>query len=361
MSVIYNVNDHILLRDMAHQRCIYEDEEFERYVALVMENEYMPGDPQARMVPFEVEVSEWPPAHRTPLALLFGIGGKPQGPFTGMDWLGVHLAVERNFWTDRALYKIAKSMVGDEEMNKAPYRQAYMWQVEEFDPARHVVIRWLLEEHDIDIAHFWEMIYPTRKGLIVFDTTNPRQGEEMESGSHVPYRQCIGLDQVDLLLGREAEVEEDVGEVKELPPIPIQDDGTYSHEAVEEALFRVLGRQPDIFGGSFSDSRIVPVESVSALLQFLASDPTSGHVYVDDGGDRNYDCDNFADSLRVALNARAGLNSCGIVWGDSHAWNFFVVRGDNGPAIIFVEPQRDVFVDELVGAYSVERRCAIYL
>ena len=50
-------------------------------------------------------------------------------------------------------------------------------------------------------------------------------------------------------------------------------------------------------------------------------------MYVLDKGNRNYDCENFAEKLRCDLQNKHGINGVGIIWGDGHAWNFFVING----------------------------------
>ena len=142
--------------------------------------------------------------------------------------------------------------------------------------------------------------------------------------------------------------------------LPWENTRAYAPSAVLVALRAAVGRRFDLFGGQLSDSRIVAV-SEQAMRDFLRADPTDRGVYVGDEGKRNYDCDNFADTLRNALNRKHGLNCIGIIWGDGHAWNFFVVNAGATPKIVFVEPQDDMIVEELSGPYAVKKRCAIYL
>ena len=72
----------------------------------------------------------------------------------------------------------------------------------------------------------------------------------------------------------------------------------------------------------------------------------------------NYDCENFAESVRVHLSEKYGANNIGIIWGDTHAWNF-TITSDEG--LIMFEPQTDEIVTELKGIYSVERRCEVLI
>lgn len=145
------------------------------------------------------------------------------------------------------------------------------------------------------------------------------------------------------------------------PERPHVTDGAaiYSPLDVHTALRDALGRPFNLFGGQFSDTKIVAL-SRDRLSGFLASDPTNRDTYVADRGGRNFDCDNFADRLRNGL-ASQGLNSCGVIWGDRHAFNFFVTTGTDGPEIVFVEPQTDALVERLEAEYSIRSRCSVYL
>ena len=80
-----------------------------------------------------------------------------------------------------------------------------------------------------------------------------------------------------------------------------------------------------------------------------------------DTGGRNYDCDNFAESLRCHLVEQHGVNSLGVIWGDKHAWNFVVMAEEDNPEIIMVEPQNDRVVEVGSGMYSIDSRCEILL
>ena len=106
-----------------------------------------------------------------------------------------------------------------------------------------------------------------------------------------------------------------------------------------------------LFGGQLSDSKIISITHDN-MLKWLSNDPTDRGLYVrDDGGGRNYDCDNFADTLRAALQREHGINCIGIIWFWSethgHACNFFIVAGEDGPEVVIVEPQDDRVVTSL--------------
>ena len=127
------------------------------------------------------------------------------------------------------------------------------------------------------------------------------------------------------------------------------------------ALRAALGRDFRLFGGQTADRRILAMRR-DALAGWLAQDATSRAVYVHEERGRNYDCDDFAMTLKSALAQASGLNGCAIVWGDGHAWCAFLVHDGAGTAeAVMVEPQTDTLVDACRGAYAVERRCEVYL
>ena len=66
-------------------------------------------------------------------------------------------------------------------------------------------------------------------------------------------------------------------------------------------------------------------------------------------------------ALRSNLIRDHGYNCCAVIAGDVHAFNAFIVVGQHGPEVAFVEPQTDGLVSELSGEYSVDRRCEVIL
>ncbi len=134
----------------------------------------------------------------------------------------------------------------------------------------------------------------------------------------------------------------------------------YSPAAVVSALRQKLDRSISLFGRAASDSAVVALTR-EGLDCFLLDDLSDRDRYVTDAGGRNYDCENFAERLRVNLAGRHGVNSCMVVWGDGHAFNAFAVVGTAGPGIVLVEPQTDEIVTALDGQYSVERRAEVLL
>ena len=188
---MYDDKKHILLCDEAHRRRIdplANDGEFKDFIQNVIEYPYDPQDSSARMVPFEVELPEWPPIERTPLALIFGGDG---GPFKDIPWVGKKLVVDRNFWTRRALGNVARSMVPVAQ-NYDPQRMSYMWQCEIFNPKIHSVVRTWCEANGIDIVHFWKDFYPkSKEWLTIIETTNPNINKERAVGSFSPTRRSF--------------------------------------------------------------------------------------------------------------------------------------------------------------------------
>ncbi len=148
------------------------------------------------------------------------------------------------------------------------------------------------------------------------------------------------------------------------PANPGVPDGSriYSPSAVVAAIESTLGRTVRLFGQTASDQGIVALTR-RGLERFLAEDATDRVDYVMDQGGRNYDCENFAETLRSNLARKYGVNGCAIIWGDSHAWCLFPIVGPSGPGIVMIEPQADthVPVDQLTGAYSVKRRAEVLL
>lgn len=421
----YDLERHILLRDQAHKRRIHEDGEFAKYLRRVAQPSDDLREPGDRMTIFDVIVPDWPPAPRSPLQIIFG----GDDPFADKPWRGLQPAVERDWWTDRATFRIARAMVPPGR-DFDPERLAYQWQVPVFDPERHVLMRRWCAENGVDLVAFLRHGID-EAGLRLSETTNPHVREERERGSYSPTRRCF--DRADLAIARraagldpsapepapepweddivaaigwldradrslwtkaglprvraiEALLSRDITsaernaawKIARRAPPPAPDPGTKRgagpdrepadtgaleippDEAVA-ALRKVLGRDFRLFGGQTADRRILPTGR-EVLLKWLADDATSRAVYVHEKRGRNYDCDDFAMALKVALAQSTGLNGCAVIWGDGHAWCAFLVHDGAGVVeAIMVEPQTDALVGECSGAYSVERRCEVYL
>ncbi len=184
----YDPERHLLLSDQAHKRRIHERAEFGEFVRRVKAAQYNPHDPDARMRVFEVLVPDWPPAPRSPLQIIFG----GDDPFAGKPWKGKQLAVERDWWSERETFRIAVDMVPHEELDDQ-YRLAYQWQVPEFDPQQHVLMRHWVNAKGIDIVRFLRSIVP-EQGIRLVETTNPHiRGEKAANGGYSPTRRCILL------------------------------------------------------------------------------------------------------------------------------------------------------------------------
>ena len=115
-----------------------------------------------------------------------------------------------------------------------------------------------------------------------------------------------------------------------------------------------------LFGGQTSDKKIIALTKEGAEL-FLAKNKVNRNKYINDSGGRNFDCDNFAEQLRADLQKEYGINGIGIIWGDVHAWNFFVIASTTRPRIIMIEPQTDEVIFTLNGKYAINTRCSVIL
>ena len=384
----YDPEQHILLRDEAHKRCIWREREFAQFVGEVQEQ---------GMPVFTVMCPDWPPVKRTPLPIIvFSIGGSGGssmgGPTADMTWEGQLAAVSRDWENERKVRGIAREMAPDRM--SPPQRVAYAWQVDEFDPSRHVVIRYWCRDHDVSIVDFWLGFYPDHDPdrldlhgqppdapIEVINTTNPELDAERASGSYSPTRRCVLTSQLYLLrnyfLGaNEGPPEPENAHTAPAPqPRAVHDgDGddeevvwdihegaaVYSPGDVMTELAAALGRDPRPFSGTTLDSRITAITR-EAMTRYLAANPVDQRQYIRDSGGRNFDCDDFAITLRSNLIRDHGYNACGVVAGDVHAWCFFVVVGEYGPEIVFIEPQTDGLVENMEGNYSVDRRCEVLL
>ena len=382
----FDPEKHFLLWDMAHRRCIHQEGEFQQFVAKVRAAGYEP---------FEVDVPDWPPALRTPLPIIvmsLNLDGgdsewQPQGgptAQTAFAWKGTHLALEKDWWAEREVRKITTDMVPD--WGFPLHRVGYAWNVPEFDPAEHRVIRYWCRENGVDIVDFWLSFYPTVESeLEIIETANPTIYEEQAEGSYSPTRRCVRRSQLYILrnhyLGANEEppTPEPEGPKPE-PPAPqprfIHDgpdsddapiewsahDGVTSyptHEAIA-ALETALGRDVRPFSGTGLDSQVTAI-SQEAMTRYLAANSVDKRHYIRDSGGRNFDCDDFALTLRAALIRDYGYNCCAVIAGNGHAWCAFILAGTNGPQVAFVEPQTDGLVTDLTGQYAVDRRCEVII
>ena len=315
------------------------------------------------------------------------------GPTADMTWEGEQLAV----WCDRSEGRTYDVLVTERKLSDlaremAPsrfetlHRMGYAWQVADFDPAEHVVIRYWCRRNNVDIVDFWCGFYPQREDeLTVVETTNPEVAEEMAEGSYSPTRRCMLRSELYLArnyyLGTTEVPPKPDPVVLELTPAPqpraVHDsdddeeeqvhwsvhDGaqTYEPHEVMPALEAALGRDARLFSGTTMDTRIVAI-SREAMVRYLVANSVDQRQYIRDSGGRNYDCDDFALTLRANLIRDHGYNACAaVIAGDVHAFNAFIVVGQNGPEVAFVEPQTDGMVAELSGQYSVDRRCEVLI
>lgn len=386
--VAYDPDKHILLGQIAH-RALLTPEERPRFYGRVkneLPDHYM-----------RVQVPDWPPVPYAPLALIMQIGdGEGEAPWwEECFWTGEQPAIpERKFhewenWEEgRRDYSmnahghasaIARQMAGSEF---APKRLAYMWQVAEFDPAKHVIIRSWLEEHGGDIAEWWLNFWPLNKveGAIV-EVANPMAAKEVEeTGQWSPTRRALSKEYEHLLTGfMEGRQPQPAPPPPPRPPMPVmvrEDDhgqerplaaglaaGVKIYEAheVADALESFCGRRPRFFSGRPMDQAIVAMTREN-VEKFLREDHTDRARYIRDSGGRNNDCDDFGLRLRTQLQWTTGINGLGVIAGDSHAWCFFVVADGDTPRILMYEPQTDEEItSSFDGDYSIDRRLEVLL
>ena len=395
----YDRERHILLRDEAHRRCIHEDAEVKDYVRRVKKAGYEV---------ITVQCPDWPPVKRTPLPIIVfsisvdgsgGGGSGMGGPTADLTWEGEQLAVECNrgegrtyddWVTERDLREITEQMVPWDWMGirnawmNEPSRMSYAWQVLEFDPKEHVVIRYWCQRNNVSIVDFWTRFYPEMEGdLPIVETTNPEIVEELTEGSYSPTRRCVPLSHLYLLrnhyLGtNEAPPDPGISGGPSHPPQPrsVHDSDeeeeeevrwdihqgarAYSPQEVMPVLESALGRDARPFSGATMDSQIMAI-SRAAMARYLVANPVNKRQYIRDSGGRNFDCDDFALTLRSNLIRDHGYNACAVIAGDVHAFNAFILAGEHGPEVAFVEPQTDGVVTELAGEYSVDRRCEVII
>ena len=396
----YDPIPHLLLRDVAHMQCIHDDVEYQDFVDRVI---------AAGADVFEVDIPDWPIVRRQPLPIItmaISVDGSdveqpPQGGPTAMlTWKGRQLAVERrrwddNDWVDRWIardYRDDEELAGEIAREMVPvefvpaHRLGYAWQVPVFDPAQHVVIRYWCERNHVDIVDFWRRFYPeVEDRLPVIETTNPRYEEEVASGSYSPTRRCIRKDDLYLLRNEYLGANENPPDQDEPrprpqePPQPRFDrddsetgdqpvqwnvhDGVVKFPASEaiRALEDAVGRDVRPFSGTSLDKSVVAI-SQEAMARYLVKNPVNQRQYILDSGGRNYDCDDFAITLRTNMIRDHGYNCIAVIAGDVHAWCAFILaRRDGTPMVAFVEPQTDGIVAELTGMYSVANRCEVII
>lgn len=397
----FDPNQHFLLRDIAHRELL-TPEEYQGFEHKCRE---------AGLDIFQVAVPDWPPVPYSPLALIANLEtGWGGGAWWDNEfWTGMQPAVGKNFKTytypvsddpsmrfvsgttaptrhDTIARYTGREMAGDRLSGK---RLSYMWQIPVFDAAQHIDVRSWIESRGLNIVKFLRDYASEVAAEIgfnpVFETTNPNARAEHDAGGGV-YRSRIRAISVDhqsvLKRFADAEAGQPVHRLPKIVPRPTPDDSgirieelaqgvasanavsegavAYDRRAIARALEAEFGQMPRVFGGALSDSALVAITR-DALRQFLGENQVDKARYVADKGNRNFDCENFAEGLRVDLARKYGLNSIGIVWGDGHAWNLCVVVGSGGPEIVLIEPQDDSEVTELQGIYSIARRCEILL
>lgn len=389
--VPYDADEHLLLRDEAHQCRIYRAEEFDTFLSAVR---------SAGLELFQVICPEWPPVPRSPLAMLMSTGGgAAAGPFDGKPWVGTHWAVEQCRESRKVTLRIGREIVPLARENDHD-RVAYAWQVRCFNPGVHVPLREWCAVNGLDIADVLNSYHARGLDDAIVTTVNPFMLQEQQSGgSYSPRVMCIEKAQLprfegaylggrpsgsvsvpmwpgwpyishanddDIIPGSEWEPipraeAEDVEDVRPKEDWSFLDVGAkvYTDWQVHKAIMDELPNAR-FFGGRPLDPFIVGITQ-DALQWFLNRDRTDKMTYVRDIGGKSFDCDDYAVMLRAAM-SRTGIHPIGIIGGDTHCWNIVVVAGDDDePDIIFIEGKTDGVVTALEGLYSVKNRCEIFL
>ena len=375
MTVKYCPEKHLILKDFAHLRRMTALE-WEQLLVRVPKEAYDPKEADRRLKLFKVQLPHFPPVRRRSLAMVFG----RDNPWREHPWRGVVWACNRSWWANRECTRIAVDIVPDIDQ---PHRIAYQWRVPQFDPKLHIPARAWCKLNNVHMMDYCRVVVEGDLRKLIVDTVNPFYIEERKVGSYSPTRRCIPRKRLHLFeqaFGLEGSQlpeipkwpNHDYGKLQKTITIPKAPKATEIEEMIESSKIRALlkkrlnsspgrfwRRRVYYFGDQLSDKAMYYPKR-EEVEKLLAADPTDKRSYVRDSGGKNYDCDDFALCLKAAASLK-GINSCGIIWGDHHAWNFFVIKGDNGPEFLFVEPQTDAEIEEMSGDYSIRKRCSVYL
>ena len=177
----FDQDKHILLRDQAHKRRLTPEEYPAFEAALIKEGISI----------MTVEVPEWPPVPKSLLVLMFG----GDAPFEGEHWTGGQPAIDASdYLARRTVTKIGREMAGPSLSSK---RMAYAWQVPEYDPARHILMRQWLADNAVDIVDFLRKFIPKMRKELgrdpLFEVANPHAQAEAAVGSYSPTRRALAV------------------------------------------------------------------------------------------------------------------------------------------------------------------------
>ena len=368
----YDRDKHLLLAEFAHRnRIAYGTDEYDEFVRRVTE--------YTGKTPVRIVLPDWPPVAREPLSIFMtiqaeGFSGQdePVDPFADRPWTGEHFALLREWGIESRVRFVANSMVPQSEF-LTPARQAYENQTPMYDPNCDVIFKEWCEVNGLDWREGFQWLHGHRDAPEIYQIPNPHAQRELrEKGYFSATLPCIAISDLALAecyfglptVHREQPKRASghiQPRVRDIPKPPIMEGSeTYGASQVRQALLLALGREYSLFGGQMRDSHIV-APTREKFTEWLGSNVVSKLSYTGDYGGRNWDCDDFAEALRVDMSREHGLNCVIVVWGDKHAFNAVVLAGDNGPEIVFVEPQTDGLVTELTGSYSVANRCAVLI
>ena len=184
----FDQDKHILLRDQAHKRRLTPEEYPAFEAALIEEGVSI----------MTVECPEWPPVPKSLLVLMFG----GDAPFEGEHWTGEQPAIDASdYLARRTVTKIGREMAGPALSSK---RMAYAWQVPEYDPARHILMRQWLADNAVDIVDFLRQFIPKMRKELgrdpLFEVANPHaQAESEAGGGYSPTRRALAVEDLPIL------------------------------------------------------------------------------------------------------------------------------------------------------------------
>ncbi len=184
----YDENKHILLHDRAHKARL-TPEEYPAYEQQLISR---------GIEVLTVECPEWPPVEKSRLMLIMG----GDDPWEGQYWQGSQPAVDASdYLARRTVTKTARAMAGP---GLAPKRLAYAWQVPEYDPAQHILMRQWLADNEVWIVDFLRKYVPKiEKDLsrdLLFEVANPyAQAESDAGGGYSPTRRALAVEDLPIL------------------------------------------------------------------------------------------------------------------------------------------------------------------
>ena len=364
----------VLLQAEAHMRRISPELDEKEY------DEYIKRVKAAGVELYTVDVPDWPPVKRPPLQVMMGSDRDPfeNNPFSGrmLAFTTTDDDISETGQYSQNLEKVINigwDMVpADEDFSEK--RLSYQWQCGLYDPKKHIIIREYLDENDLDIVEFYGYYDRASNKPEIIEVANPNAKREYEEKNQwKPTRRVFDKKSgkkffkefADSLSNSETKIingnhDSGVGKSNPTQTGIYKGSKIYTGADVADSLNKFFPKKIRFFGKGPSDGHYIAL-SRDNFEKYLKEDKTNKFPYVKDAGERNYDCDNFAESLRVHFSEKYGSNTFGVIWGDRHAWNFVILAGDDKPEILMVEPQTDKIVGFDNGSYAVNKRCEVLL